>query len=290
MNIKLIELTELSYWDNAATPKVWKPLQVSDGTLNYSVGPGSQMGIVLYNAGLGNGLIPTADFSQNIAWDYLQVNDGSGITGDWTIFGASAPLIATTVPSLKIRYRLKVTDMADPANVFQPTTMYYQIIKAGYPTDHITYSSGGTTGPWAPIITVYLPGISNTMVAGASALHSWLTQLANWQIEWMRPDFSSRVLQPLSISVTVADNATANYGGARVSVIMTLPSLAVGQSGAHTLAVSLLPNDQDISGGFFKFADGHTWTATITPLTPSIKDPLYISFDVNTFMSIDFGT
>ena len=287
MNIKRIELIDLAYWDNVATPKIWKPLQATNGVSTYSLGPGSNFGIVLMD-NTGSGIAPTP-YEANLMWDFLIINDGSGVTDAWDIFGA-APLIPLTTKSIKIRYRLKVTDAAEPANIYAPLGYYYQIIKASYPADHITFGSGRTTGPWAPNITVYLPGISNTMVAGSAALHSWLTAMEHWQITWTRPDGSTKVMQPVSLSLTVADNSTAEYGGARAAISMLLPTLAIGQSGSHTLAVSLLPNDQDVSGGFFQFADGHTWTATITPLTPIIEDPLYISFDTNTYMSISFGT
>ena len=285
MNIKRIELYDLMYWDPSGTPQ-WKPLYGFNGTANFSLGPGSQHSVVLYEQ-TGFGWNPESPYAATIMWDYLTVNDGSGITEDWTIFGAAAPLIATATVSIRIKYRLRVTDMADPANVITPAVDYFQIIKAAYPTDHISYSTGGTTGPWSPVVTVYLPGMSTAMLANPAALFTWLNSVNNWQVVWTRPDLTTRTVKPVSVSITNEVSAIAQYAGARVKCILTLPQLAIGQSGSHILQVSLLPNDQQESG-YFDFDDTHTWTATITALTPTIEAPLYMSFDSGVFMEILF--
>jgi hypothetical protein len=291
VNIKLIELYDIQYWNT--TTNNWKSLYVCDDSeIATSVGPGSQKSIVLYDAGAGSGYNPTNPFTHTMDWRWLTVNDGSGITEGWTAFDPNAvgdPMIKADAVSVKLRYKLRVTDMSDPANIYEPPQIYYQIIMAAHPADHISFGSGGTTGPWAPEITVGLPGISNAMVANSAALFGWLTTPANWLIVWTRPDGTTRTLGPVTNpTLTTAVSATTEYQGAVANILLRLPTLQIGQSGSHKLTVSLLPNAQQ-SGGFHEFDDDHTWTATITALTPSIGDPLYLSFDNNTFMTIEFA-
>lgn len=291
MNIKRIELYDIQYWNHSNNS--WKPLYVcDDNETPLSVGPGANTSIVLYDAGAGSGYDPTNPFTHTMDWNWLSVNDGSGLTEGWFAFdpaSVGAPMIPAKTVSVKIRYKLRVIDMGDPENTYQPSEYYYQIIKASHPADNIAFGSGGTTGPWKPVITVGLPGISNVMVPNAAALFGWLSTPANWIVTWERPDGTTRILGPISNpTITTSASSTTEYQGALVNITMEIPTLQIAQSGTHKLTVSLLPNSQQ-SGGFHAFADTHSWTATITALTPSIGDPLYLSFDTNTFMTIEFA-
>lgn len=292
--INVIELHSLQYWSTATN--TWVDLYAQNGSGDVvSLGPSSTHTVSLFNKGIGQGLNPANPFSYSITWDYFEVNDGSGVTEEWTLFYTGTPpagtnLLPSTIKSLRIRYKLRVVDDSDPVNVWEPTQWYYQIIQGAYPTDHITYSNTITTGPFAPTVIVKLPGISNTMVTNSTTLFSWMTVLNNWTLRWRRPDGSEREYAPSSISILGTYASTdPNFNGAYVSLRLVFPTLMVGQSGTHTLTVSFLPNDQQVAG-FVDFADVHTWTAVIQAYTPSMSDPLLMSFDQHVFMTITFAS
>lgn len=293
-NIKQIRLKDLQYWDTVTS--TWNDLYAVDTAVQTerSLGVGSQYSVAVYDAGAGPGLDPAQPFNYGMLWDYFSVDDGSGTSDEWTIFAPDpiaegSKLLASTIKSLKIRYRISVTDDSDPANTWSPVTLYYQIVSGAYPADHISYSGVITTGPFAPSISVRLPGISNTMVANSATLFSWAADVNNWKVTWKRPDGTERLFTPSNAQVlgTFA-SSDDNFSGAYVFVKLTLPFIMVGQSGAHILTTSFLPNDQQISG-FLDFADTHTWTAVITAYSPSMEDPLLMSFDKAVFMTINFA-
>jgi hypothetical protein len=292
--IKQIRLRDLQYWDTVTS--TWKDLYAVDTAVETerSLGVGSQYSVAVYDAGAGAGLDPDQPYSYGINWDYFSVDDGLGTSDEWTLFYTGTPpegtkLLVSTIKSLKIRYKISVTDDSDPANTWDPGTQYYQIISGAYPADHISYSGVITTGPFAPSINVKLPGISNTMVTNSATLFSWAADVNNWKVTWKRPDGTERLFTPSNAQVigTYA-SSDANYAGAYVYIRLTLPTIMVGQSGAHILSTSFLPNDQQTSG-FLDFADTHTWTAVITAYSPSMEDPLLMSFDKTVFMTINFS-
>jgi hypothetical protein len=292
--IKQIRLKHLQYWDTVTS--TWNDLYAVDTAVGTerSLGVGSQYSVAVYDAGTGAGLDPAQPFNHGMLWDYFSVDDGMGTSDDWTIFYTSTPpegtkLLDSTIKSLKIRYRISVTDDSEPANIWSPIDLYYQIISGAYPADHISYSGVITTGPFAPTIYVKLPGISNTMVANSATLFSWAADVNNWKVTWKRPDGTERLFTPSNAQVVgTYASSDANFSGAYVYMKLTLPSIMVGQSGVHTLTTSFLPNDQQTSG-FLDFADTHTWTAVITAYSPSMEDPLLMSFDKVVFMTINFA-
>lgn len=293
--IKQIRLKDLQYWDTVTS--TWKDLYAVDTAVQTerSLGVGSQYSVAVYDAGTGAGHDPDQPFSQGINWDYFSVDDGLGISEEWTLFYTGLPLegtklLSSTIKSLKIRYKISVTDDSDPANTWSPVTLYYQIISGAYPADHISYAGTITTGPFAPTIYVKLPGISNNMVANSANLFSWAAEVNNWKVTWKRPNGTERDFTPTNAQVvnTVPSNDPA-FAGAFVYMKLTLPSIQVGQSGVHILTTSFLPNDQQ-SSGFLDFDDTHTWTAVITAYSPSMEDPLLMSFDKTVFMTINFNT
>lgn len=291
MNIKLVELYGLQSWNNVL--RKWEDLNASnESAVVTSLGPKTENSIVLYDAGSGPGLNPVNPLKQSLDWKRFDVNDGGAITGGWNIFespGVTVGVISQDAVSVKIRYSLRVTDMNTPAGVYVSQEMYYQVINASHPKDHIAFSSGSTTGPWAPTVSVTLPGISNAMVKDSEALFSWLASPLHWQAELKMPSGDTRRYSPTANpTIKTADSDEPTLDGAMAIVEFRLPMLQVSQSGQYTLTVSLLPNAQG-SGGFHKFADAYTWTSTITAMSPSMSDPLYLSFETNTFMVIEFA-
>lgn len=288
MNIKLIELFGLQVWNNSSGK--WEDLTAKNSeSMLASLGPKKGHSIVLYNAGVGTGLDPVRTFKQAMDWKAFAVNDGTAITDGWSIFGDEAGLLISDAVSIRIRYYLRVTDMnTGTPGVFSSNEMYYQIIKVSHPVDHIQFSSGGEAGPWAPMVTVSLPGISNKMVSDSDTLFSWLSNSANWQAHLKLPNGEIRKYSVTNPTVKTGDSAEPEYEGAVATVDFRLPMLQVAQSGSYTLTISLLPNAQG-SGGYHVFDDVYAWTATITAMSPSMSDPLYLSFGTNTFMVIDFA-
>ena len=292
--IKKIRLTDLMFYNTVT--HIWENLYAVDTAVatERDLGPGSQYKPVLYDAGAGTGLDPAAPYNYGLNWDYFAIDDGTGISEEWTLFYTGIPhegthLLASTIKSLRVRYKIEVEDDSDPANTFAPNQYYYQIIGGAYPADHILYMGTITTGPFAPTAYVKLPGISNTMVPNAALLFSWLTDVNNWKMVWKRPDLSEREFTPSSAIISgVYDSTDVNYNGAYVNVKLTFPTLMVGQSGSHTLTISMLPNDQQTSG-FTAFADVNTWTAVITAYSPTMEAPLLMSFDKTLFMTINFA-
>lgn len=295
MKIKRINLIDLMYWDTVT--RAWRPLYAKDpatGT-EQSLGPSADHCVSLYMATSGgDGLAPDAPYNYGINWRRFDVLDQFAVSEDWTIFDSEEPtpdtrLLPFKAKSVRIRYKLSMTDDADPANTYTPSQYYYQIVNGAYPTDHITYTGTITTGPFAPTVYVKLPGISNNMVPYASSLFSWLTNARNWSMEWKHPDDSIREYIPSTVSIQgIYESDDPNFDGAYINMKLVFPTLMVGQSGTHTLTISVLPNDQE-TGGFHVFADKHTWTAVITAYEPSMADPLLMSFDDTLFMSIWFN-
>jgi hypothetical protein len=292
--IKQIRLRDLQYWDTITN--TWKDLYAVDTAVQTerSLGVDSQYSVAVYDAGAGPGLDPDQPFNYGINWDYFDVDDGMGTSEEWTLFYTGLPLegthlLADTIKSLKIRYKISATDDSEPANTWDPGTQYYQIISGAYPADHIYYTGTITTGPFAPTIDVKLPGISNTMVTNSATLFSWAAEVNNWKVTWKRPNGTERLFTPSDVQVLGTYNsAEANFSGAYVRIKLTLPTIQVGQSGTHTLTTSFLPNDQ-LSSGFLDFDDTYTWTAVITAYSPSMEDPLLMSFDKTVFMTINFA-
>lgn len=293
--IKQIRLKDLQYWDTVTS--TWKDLYAVDTAVETerSLGVGSEYSVAVYDAGAGAGLDPAEPFNCGINWDYFSVDEGLGTSEEWTLFYTGTPpegtkLLDSTIKSLKIRYQISVTDDSEPANTWSPGTQYYQIISGAYPADHISYAATSTTGPFAPTIFVRLPGISNNMVGNSATLFSWAADVNNWKVTWKRPDDTEKSFTPSTAQVFgTFPSSDANFNGAFVYMKLTLPSIQVGQSGEHILTTSFLPNDQQYSG-FHDFADTHTWIAVITAYSPSMEDPLLMSFDKSVFMTINFNT
>lgn len=300
MSVKLtkIYLTDLQRWNGTQ----WVNLHAVTGGMGASpedLGPSSGNKVVLFpfmsQAGLGAGFAdehdPAQAFQQTIDWDSLkvQIADGAGTLG-WTIFGADPLLVPTNAVSVKIRYKLMVHDNAEPANVYSPNALYYQIIKASHPANHITYTGMVPTGVFTPIAVVRLPGITNTMVANSVSLFSWMKDVANWRLTWTKPGGQTRTYTPNNVTVsgTNKDEANPEYGGATVDLTMNFPQINVAHSGNHKLELEFLPNDQQ-TGGFHLFADSETWVAVVTAYTPSMEDPLMMSFDKTLFLEISFA-
>jgi hypothetical protein len=291
-NITKIHLTDLEYYDTATS--AWVDLCAVDEYVSTerSLGPrGLGYRIILFN-NPSTPHHPPRPFSRQITWNDFEVEDPQGAVSDsWTIFAnpvaEGSKLILDTTPSVKIRYKLHVEDDSDPMNAYSPDTLYYQIISAQYPADHITYTGVSSSQPFIPTVNCRLPGISNTMVAGSVGLFSWFTRQDVWQLKWIRPDLSERTYGPTSVSLTTWPAATGPYGGAMLVASLVFPQIQLQTSGTHVLELSLIPNDIQ-SGGEFWFADNHTWTATLTAYTPGMDDPLVMSFDKIVFMEINF--
>lgn len=295
-NIIAIELYDLQWYctDSGGAPAVgWNDLWAYDPQtgVEQSLGVNSTYCISLYSDPIGFA-IGNRELSVN--WEYLFVNDGSGVTEGWTLFYTNTPPAGAThlksdmTKSLKIRYKLRAID-ATPTP-YEPNQWWYQIVNAAVAPDHIAYAGTSQTGSWTPIITVTLPGLTNAMVDNSVSLFSWLADEANWELEWTRPDLTTRTSRPTAAVVTATTiQATGTpYDGAAVTTKLTFPLLTVGQSGEHTLKLSLLPNDQ-FNNGWHEFTDGHSWVATITANMPSQTDALLLSFDTGVSMTINIA-
>ena len=294
MKIKMLHLIDLMYWNT--TERKWQDLYAknANGGSEVSLGPGSNHRPSLYDAGAGAGLAPDAPYNIGMNWTRFSVRDNSAVSTGWTIFDSEEPtpdtkLIPHKTKSVRIRYKLWMSDDSDPANTYSPNQYYYQIVNGAYQTDHITYTGTITTGPFAPNIYVKLPGFSNEMVPFASELFSWLVDKNNWSMEWKRPDDTIRTFTPNNVDITEIQNTgDPAYSGAYIKLRLRFPTLMIGQSGTHTLTMSFLPNDQE-TVGYHVFADTHTWTAVITAYEPSMADPLLMSFDDTLFLTIKFN-
>jgi hypothetical protein len=295
-NIRSIEMYDVMYYDTTA-PARWKNLWAYEqlGTfIEHDLGPGSNYSISLYSD--PTGFDPGQGREVGMAWDWLHINDGSGVTEGWTIFGDPTypgepeHLLTVDQASVKIRYKLRAVD-ATP-QPYEPNEYWYQIVNATHAVDHITYAGTSTTGTWAPIVTLKLPGVNNAMVGTNSVgLFSWLGIEENWELLWTLPDNSTRTFRPNTAVVNGTTNelAGAPYDGAGVEIKLSFPVIPVGMSGTHTLKLSLLPNDQT-SNGFYQFDDDHSWVATITVNNPYMGDKLMLSFDTGVTMNISFST
>lgn len=295
-NIRSIEMYDVMYYKTTA-PAGWTNLWAYEqlgSFIEHDLGPGSNYSISLYSD--PTGFDPGQGREVGMAWDWLHINDGYGVTEGWTIFGEPTypgepeHLLTVDQASVKIRYKLRAVD-ATPVT-YEPNEYWYQIVNATHAVDHITYAGTSTTGTWAPTITIQLPGVNDSMVGNNSTgLFSWLAIEANWKLRWTKPNGLTSDFFPsvAHVSGTSAEAVGAPYDGARVNVKLDFPPLPVGQSGTHTLTLYLLPNDQT-SNGFHKFDDDHTWVATITVNNPYMQDPLMLSFDTGVTMNISFST
>lgn len=294
-NIRSIEMYDVMYYDTTA-PARWKNLWAYDQNnfLEQDLGPSGTYSISLYSS--PTGFDPAQGREVGMAWDWLEINDGSGVTEGWTIFGdptypgEPTHLLTTGQASVKIRYRLRAVD-ATPVT-YEPNEYWYQIVNATHAVDHITYAGTSTTGTWAPTITLKLPGVNNSMAGNDSAgLFSWLGIQENWKLTWTPPDNRTRIFTPNTAVVLGTTNEPAGtpYDGAGVTMALSFPIIPVGTSGTHKLTLSLLPNDQT-SNGFYEFDDDYTWVATITVNNPYMGDKLMLSFDTGVTMNISFAT
>lgn len=297
MSVKItkIFLTDLQYWAG----NKWASLQCIDPAINSLVdlGPNSNNKIQIFPYHTGSGPIimhedhdPDTTYQHAIDWSSLQVYQEETQSHGFTIFGEDNGLIGNDVTSIKIRYKLECWDNAIPPNIISPNSLYYQIVRAGYPSDHITYLGMVPSGMFTPQVRIYLPGISNDMVANSSSLFTWMARNENWKLKWSRPGGINRTLVPSSVSIenTQPDTANPEYGGATVRLNLLFAAINVAHPGQHRLELQFLPNDQQ-SGGFHLFADDETWTAIITAYTPSMEEPLLMSFDKTLFLEISFA-
>lgn len=294
-NITKILLTDLEYYNTATS--AWTGLWAVDEYVQTEryLGPrGSGYRIILFK-NTDTPHDPANPFTRQITWHDFEVEDPQGAVSDsWSIFanpvGEGSKLILDTTPSVKIRYRICVEDDSDPMNTYWPDTLYYQIISAQYPADHITYTGVSSSQPFIPTVLCKLPGISNTMVTGSAGLFSWFTRQDVWQLKWIRPDLSERTYGPTSVNLTTQPSNLLlfpEYGGATLYASLIFPQIQLQTSGTHVLELSLIPNDIQ-SGGEFWFTDKHTWVATLTAYTPGMDNPLVMSFDDLVFMEINF--
>lgn len=295
-NIRSIEMYDVMYYKTTA-PAGWTNLWAYDQNYTNSeqnLGPGGTHSISLYSS--PTGFAPAEGRAVGMLWDWLDINDGSGVTEGWTIFDdPSYPagithLLTAAQASVKIRYKLRAVDATPVA--YEPNEYWYQIVNATHADDHITYAGGSTTGTWAPIVTLKLPGVNNTMVGPNSVgLFSWLGKEENWELLWTLPDNSTHTFRPNTAVVNGTTNELAGtpYDGAGVEIKLSFPVIPVGTSGPHTLKLFLLPNDQ-MTGGFHEFDDDYRWTAVITVNNPYMDDPLMLSFDTGVTMNISFST
>lgn len=297
-NIIAIELYDIQWYRTVAgggEAVGWRDLWAYDQEqtgLEHSLGVNSTHCISLYSDSTG---FTPGNLDVSVNWEYAAVNDGSGVTEGWTLFYNTGPFPGTahlkpdTTKSLKIRYKLRAIDAT--STVYKPNQWWYQIVNAEVAADHITYAGTSQTGSWAPIITVTLPGLTNTMVTDSVSLFSWLGDVTNWQLVWTMPDSTTRTFRPTAATATATTSQLPGtpYDGAAVTTKLTFPQLAVGQSGTHTLTLSLLPNDQ-FTNGWHEFTDGHSWVANITANMPSQTDALLLSFDTGVSLTINFAT
>lgn len=302
-SIKLtkIYLTDLQRWDGDRwVGLVAAPSGQAQGSSPESLGPESDNKVVLFphitqmqmgGPGLPDEHDPAQEFQQTIDWGNLkvQIADGAPSLG-WTIFGIDPLLVGNDAPSVKIRYKLEVHDNASPPNVYSPNTLYYQIIKASHPADHIMYIGMVPSGVFTPVALVRLPGITNTMVANSASLFSWMKNTANWRMRWTKPGGHTRVYSPdlVTVGEPYKDEENPEYGGSAVDTTLRFPQINIAHSGNHKLEIQFLPNDQQ-TGGFHLFDDDETWVAVVTAYTPSMEDPLQLSFEKTIFLKISFA-
>lgn len=286
-NIKRLELIDLMFWD--AENSEWKELHASADTIAYGFGPGSGYSVVIYESPLQAGIPPTASLNVNLRWSSFTGRKGTTSSTGWFILSDTVTgLLPTTTVSLKIRYKIRMTDVSETPVVTVPDVYYYQIILADVPADHISVTGTAAEGPCTPVATIELPGISNSMVANANSLYGWLSRVENWQISWTKPSGAIRNYLPTHVSVDNSESVVAEFAGAVAKVRLQCPSFNIAESGTHTLEFSLLPNAQE-TGGFHLFADDVTWVATIVVGTPYQDEVLLYSFGKDAFMTISFA-
>lgn len=297
-NIIAIELYDIQWYRTVAgggEAVGWRDLWAYDQEqtgLEQNLGVGSTHCISLYSNPTG---FAPGNKEVGVDWQYATVNDGYGVTDGWTLFYTNTPPAGAThlksdmTKSLKLRYKLRAIDAT--LAVYQPNQWWYQIVNAAVAADNITYAGTSQTGSWTPTITVALPGLTNTMVTDSVSLFSWLGDETNWQLVWTMPDSTTRTFRPTAATVTATTNQGTGtpYDGAAVTTKLTFPLLPVGQSGTHTLKLSLLPNDQ-FTNGWYDFTDGHSWVANITVNMPSQTDALLMSFDTGVSLTINIAT
>jgi hypothetical protein len=156
--IKKIRLTDLMFY-NTVTHR-WENLYAVDTAVGTErdLGPGSQYKPVLYDAGSRPGLDPDAPYNCGLNWEYFDIDDGTGVSEEWTLFYTGTPpegthLLADTIKSLRVRYKNEVEVDSDPANTFAPKQYYYQIINGAYPPDHFLYMGNITPALLPPPLT-----------------------------------------------------------------------------------------------------------------------------------------
>lgn len=285
--VKKLELVNLYYLDSATGQ--WRGLYAATGEgPAVSFADGTNNSILIYDNASGFYLEGLPPITAGHKWTNFFAVIGAETSDLWTIFSDTITgLLPEDSVSVKIRYQLRLTDNSQTPVVITPPTLYYQIVNAAYPADHISVTGTASTGPCYPVATIDLPGISNSMVANAAELFGWITNPLNWQVSHTAPSGRTRVIGVSNITLNLSDSSIEEFEGAQARLTLYINSMNIVLNGTHTLTFSLLPNSQD-TNGFHVFADTHTWTANVTILTPSLTERLYYAFDSTVFMEFNF--
>jgi hypothetical protein len=277
--IKKVKLTEIQRWNG--TTSSWVSLYGKSGA--------SAEEIITEVTGYEDttGVASSSPLPITINWASFK----SKVTVGYTIFGSTGNLLATTLKSIKIRYKIETTS-SEVSNPVQTTPNYfYQIIKLSFPdTGGVSGISTTPTGTYTASIKVRVPALilaalpSGQSVAG---VHAYLAAAANWRIDYLAPNAGSLAsLTPSNASIGADGTASgdANYGGHYIEVTLTC-QITLSTSGAFAIDIYFNPND---GGNWSAVCATIYGTATVQAHVGSQSAPIIYSVDESTTISITF--